>query len=89
MKNFVKESKESYIECMAMLVASTLKSTYENFENNSGWSYQQVFNSSFDQILLIENEKKKLHQMIVKILNEKYQLKVVSDEKENLFFQNC
>lgn len=86
-KNFERETNEIYIECMAMMVAANLNATYKNFANESGWSYDQVFNSSFDELVLSDKEQKIMGELINKNLEEKYSLKVKSNEQENLFFE--
>ena len=73
------ELKVVYMNNLANTVADNIAVRYKYYRNTNLIQLQSIFNTAEDNFILNNEEEKTVHNTVVKILRDKYHLKLVSE----------
>lgn len=76
MNGYDKESKVFFIEKKAELLANEIY-LYDKYYKDNNETFEQLYQTSNDNIIITEDEKRLLFNRAKKILSEKYNMKLI------------
>lgn len=71
LKKLEAEERECYIDCLAKYIANRIQLHFKYFGNEKASTYNQIFESSFDTLVLSDEEINKVYEYVDSISQSK------------------
>lgn len=83
-EQYLQETNKNYVRNYASLVADNIVSYYKIYGNTNPILLQYIFNEARDEYKLSTSENAEVHNLVMKTLKEKYNLKLLSENHNDI-----
>lgn len=83
-EQYLQETNKNYVKNYASFVADNIVSYYKIYGSTNPIVLQYIFNEARDEYILSTSENAEVNNLIMKILRERYNLKLLSENHNDI-----